>query len=192
MPPRPARQHVEAAVLLACYAGADGEAVAVLIRRAAHLGRDPGHVALPGGLVEPGEDLVATALREADEEVGLAPGAVEVLGPLEVVERPRRSGAVAAFVGLLAGRPELAPSPEEVEAVLEVPLAALLADGVAWEERWPLPASPPAVHRVRFFSCELLGDDLVWGVTARILWDLLDRVTRVATGGRPVPGARLD
>lgn len=188
-------------MLLACYGAApDGEATAVLIRRAAHLGRDPGHVALPGGLVEAGEDLLATALREADEEVGIDPAAVEVLGSLEVVERPRRSGAVAAFVGLLAARPVLSPSPGEVEAILEVPLATLLADGVAWEERWPLPAggpapAPPGMHRVRFFSCELLGDDLVWGVTARILWDLLERVSRAAAaaaGARPVSAPRLD
>lgn len=186
-------------MLLALYPDAAGQATALLIRRAAHLGRDPGHVALPGGLVEPDEDPLAAALREADEEIGLDPSAVDVLGPLDVVERPRR-GAVAAFVGLLAARPALVPSPDEVEAVLDVPLATLLADGVAWEERWPPTgrAAPATTHRsVRFFACDLLGDDLVWGVTARILWDLLERVERVAAAaadppGRPRPHARLD
>lgn len=190
-------------MLLALYPDAAGEATALLIRRAAHLGRDPGHVALPGGFVEPGEELLAAALREADEEIGLDPAAVDVLGPLDVVERPRR-GAVAAFVGLLAERPALVPSPDEVEAVLDVPLATLLSDGVAWEERWPLSSwdrdPAVAVRPVRFFACDLLGDDLVWGVTARILWDLLERVDRAdraaaddaGRAGRPRPHVRLD
>lgn len=189
-PPRPrqttrARQPVGAAVLVACYGdgtGEDGEASVVLIRRAAHLDRDPGHVALPGGLVEPGEAPEAAALREAEEEVGLDPARVELLGPLATVERPRDRRAVQPFVGLLPARPVLSPSPDEVEAVLEVPLADLLAEGVAWEERWPLPAASGAAHVVRFFACERLGEDLVWGVTAKILWDLLERIAAVRRG----------
>lgn len=177
------RRPVEAAVLVALYGdgrGEEGEATVVLIRRAAQLERDPGHVALPGGLVEPGEEPEAAALREAQEEVGLDPGSVEILGRLGIVERPRDRGSVAPFVGILPERPVLVPSPAEVEAVLEVPLALLLADGVAWEERWPLPGTgegPAPAHVVRFFAHDdALGHDLVWGVTARILWDLLERV----------------
>lgn len=182
----PVRQRVEAAVLVALYGdggGDEGEATVVLIRRSSLLERDPGHVALPGGFVEPGEEPRAAALREAEEEIGLDPGAVEILGRLATVERPRHQGSVAPFVGVLPGRPALLPSPDEVEAVLEVPLAHLLAEGVAWEERWPLAPGegPDAPGRlVRFFACETLGDDLVWGVTAKILWDLLERVVAPA------------
>lgn len=182
-PPRAAtRRPVEAAVLVALYGdgGDEGEATVVLIRRAAQLERDPGHVALPGGLVEPGEEPEAAALREAEEEVGLDPASVVILGPLATVERPRGRGAVAPFVGVLPARPVLVPSPAEVEAVLEVPLAFLLADGVAWEERWPVAGAGEAAgpaHVVRFFAHDdVLGHDLVWGVTAKILWDLLERV----------------
>ena len=115
---------------------------------------------------------------------GLDPARVEILGPLATVERPRGRGSVAPFVGVLPGRPVLVPSPAEVEAILEVPLSVLLADGVAWEERWPVGGaggqSGPA-HVVRFFAHDgVLGDDLVWGVTARILWDLLERVAAAA------------
>jgi 8-oxo-dGTP pyrophosphatase MutT (NUDIX family) len=173
----------EAAVLVALYgdgAGDDGEATAILIRRAAHLGHDPGHVAFPGGLIEPGELPEAAALREAEEEVGLDPASVELLGPLSAVDRPRRRRLVQPFVGVLGRRPTLVPSPAEVEAILEVSLAQLVADGIAWEERWPLPVGGgEAVHVVRFFACECLGEDLIWGVTAKILWDLLERVAAV-------------
>jgi 8-oxo-dGTP pyrophosphatase MutT (NUDIX family) len=181
LPPR--RQRAEAAVLVALYGdgpGGEGEATVVLIRRSAHLDRDPGHVALPGGFIEAGEDPLAAALREAEEEVGIDPSTVEILGRLDTVDRPRRRGSVVPFVGLLPGRPRLFPSPAEVEAILEVPLTYLVAEGVAWEERWPLvevPGGPSPAHVVRFFAHEAaLGDDLVWGVTARILWDLLERV----------------
>jgi len=169
---------LEAAVLVALYgdgSGEDAEAIVVLIRRSAHLERDPGHVALPGGIIEPGEEALGAALREAQEEVGIDPGAVEVVGQLGTVHRPRSAGSVVPFVGLLRTRPVLSPSPAEVEQVLEVPLASLLAEGVAWEELWPGLPDQPSPRPVRFFASKgALGDDLVWGVTARILWELLE------------------
>lgn len=177
-PGRPGDAHgarVDAAVLLAVFE-AEGETRAVLIRRSPHLQRDPGHVALPGGLVEPDEAPLAAALREAEEEIGLDPALVEIVGPLDVVHRQRFGDRIAPFVGLLAGRPALRPSPAEVEVTLEVPLAELLADGVGWEERWDIAGMRD--RPVHFFAApRVLGDDLVWGVTARILWDLLERVS---------------
>lgn len=168
-----AGQAPEAAVLLALYEEA-GEATALLIRRAAHLERDPGHVALPGGKVEPGEQPLAAALRESQEEVGLAPDLVEVLGALPPVLRNASDHVVLPFVAALPGRPALRPNPAEVEVVLEVSLAELAAEGVAWEEHW----ERPEPHPVRFFAVPLLGEDLVWGLTGRILWSLLEQVAR--------------
>ena len=168
---------VDAAVLAALFEQ-DGEAMLVLIRRAAALERDPGHVALPGGRVEPGEPALAAALREAHEEIGLDPAAVEVLGHLPPMRPHSAAHQIAPFIAALEDRPHLAPSPEEVEAVFEVPLFELLADGVAWEEHWGEDAAPEA-HRVCFFAVPSLGDDLLWGLTGRVVWELLELVATV-------------
>jgi len=167
---------VGAAVLVPIVAsespGATGASV-VLIRRAVDLDRDPGHVAFPGGRLEPGEDPLDAALRETEEEIGLARDAVQVKGLLDVVRR-RPGEHIAAYLGVLDSRPTLVPNAGEVESVLEVPLAALLADGVAWQERWSNGVEERSVH---FFADEaVLADDLVWGVSARILWGLLARL----------------
>lgn len=168
---------VDAAVLAALFEQ-DGEAMLVLIRRAADLERDPGHVALPGGRVEPGEPALSAALREAQEEIGLEPAMVEVLGHLPPVRRQNGAHHVAAFIAALESRPRLAPSPEEVEAVFEVPLFELLGDGVAWEEHWgDEPASE--AHPVCFFAAPSLGDDLLWGLTGRVVWQLLELIAAV-------------
>jgi 8-oxo-dGTP pyrophosphatase MutT (NUDIX family) len=161
-----------AAVLVPVFPDpASDEATLVLIRRAEHLARDPGHVAFPGGRVEPGERPERTALREAEEEVGLDPTAVELHGVIEVVERPAVDEQIAAFLGVVGVRPALAPSAAEVESVLEVPVAALLAEGVAWQELWWF---GEARRPMMFFADPLvLHDDLVWGMSARILWRVL-------------------
>ncbi len=176
----------DSAVLVPVYERND-EPVVVLIRRSDLLVRDPGHVAFPGGRIEPGESAVQAALREAEEEVDLRPSAVASTRSLGVyVRRDRR---VAAFLAMLDRRPRLRPDPGEVETLIEVPLGRLVADGVAWEERWggrpmyffafePEPGAPRDE-----LDSELAGD-LVWGLTAWILWEL---VTRLAV---PVPPAR--
>jgi 8-oxo-dGTP pyrophosphatase MutT (NUDIX family) len=165
-------RRVGAAVLVPVFAAPpDGEATVVLTRRSLSLQRDPGHVAFPGGRVEAGEAPADAALREAHEEVGLDPDDVEICGLVDVVGR-RAGEQIAAFLGVLPRPPALAPNASEVESVLEVPLAALLADGVAWQERWSVGQAERSVHF--FADAAVLGDDLVWGVSARILWRLLD------------------
>jgi 8-oxo-dGTP pyrophosphatase MutT (NUDIX family) len=152
-----------------------GELAVLLTRRASTLSLDPGNVAFPGGRLEHGEHPLEAALREAEEEIGLRPEAVEVLGALDLVERRRDGQRVASVVGLVRGEPELSPNAGEVEAVLVVPLSALFAEGAAWAEQWD-----ESRREMRFFSHPLvLGEDLVWGLTARILWDLLERLVGV-------------
>ncbi len=166
---------VGAAVLVPVVAPGTRGATVVLIRRSVDLVRDPGHVAFPGGRLETGEPPLEAALREAEEEIGLRREAVEERGLVDVVRR-RRGERIAAFLGLLASRPELVVNSGEVESVLEVPIEVLLADGVAWEERWSDGVEERSVH---FFADHgTLGEDLVWGVTARILWSLFARCAR--------------
>jgi len=147
--------------------------VVVLTRRAATLVREPGTVAFPGGRREPGEHPLDTALREAEEEIGLGRDDVEILGALPAVERRRDGERVAVYVGLVEGAATLAPNAEEVDVVLEAPLVRLYEEGVAWEESW---GGPGDERPVRFFaSGQFLGNDLVWGLSAAILWELLLR-----------------
>lgn len=173
---------VTAAVLLAAFEGADGQASVILTRRSGLLVEDPGHVALPGGRLAHGEDPADAALREAGEEVALDVGCVEAVVPLGAYVRgAARSGAVAsvaAYAAFLTCRPELVASEAEVEAIMEVPVAGLLLEDVAWQERWSSDAG--LAHDVAFFASEaILGEDLVWGLTARILWTLLEALGTV-------------
>ena len=111
------------AVLLAFFADGDSIRI-VLTRRSADLAEHPGQIAFPGGRLEPGEDWIAAALREAHEEIGLAPEAVEVLGPLD----DAWSGAghhIVPVVGWLEASPRLRADPGEVAEILLVDVDTL-------------------------------------------------------------------
>jgi 8-oxo-dGTP pyrophosphatase MutT (NUDIX family) len=152
-------------VLVPCDERDSDSAVSVvLIRRAAHLRANPGEVAFPGGRIELGEDPLAAALREAEEEVALTTDAVEVLGELSSLARPRRSAPILPFVGAARGRPALEPNPDEVDCVLVVPLAELVTPGRYWQERWDRAGDP--AWTMHFFD---LGEDVIWGATAEML-----------------------
>ena len=165
-PPRPA------AVLVPLFEE-DGETRIILTRRSAHLRHHTGEVSFPGGRLEPGEEAVAAALREASEEVGLDPGQVEILGQLAPLTTMSSAAAITPFVGVLPTRPVLHPNPAEVELAFDVALADLLADGVFREERWNL---PDRIDRPMYFYD--LPDDIVWGATARVLTELLVLLTQ--------------
>lgn len=170
----PGRRARPAAVLCALWdepAPAGPAAHVLLTRRSRRLRTHTGEVSFPGGRLEPGEEPLAAALREAHEETGLDPGLVEVVGTLSPVTTPTSGAGITPFVGVLPGRPATAPNPAEVDAVLLVPLAELWAPGVHREERWPVAGG--GSHAVTFF--ELVGDT-VWGATARMLRELLDRL----------------
>jgi 8-oxo-dGTP pyrophosphatase MutT (NUDIX family) len=98
----------------------------LLTERTAHLSTHSGQVAFPGGRTDPGDaDAAATALREAHEEVGLAPGSVEVLGSLPIYVTGS-AFIVTPVVGLVRPGGALHPNPHEVADVFEVPLDFLL------------------------------------------------------------------
>lgn len=173
--PRP-----DAAVLIPLFER-DGETAAVLIRRSLALMSNPGDVAFPGGRLDPGERAIDAALREAEEEIGLSPGSVSVLGRLPVVKRARGRERIVAYVGTLPAEPSLRPEPGEVDAVLTVLLSDLAAEGVYWEEEWQIPGEGSRL--LPFFAhAEALGDDVVWGMTAVLIRALLTAV--LAPGGR--------
>jgi 8-oxo-dGTP pyrophosphatase MutT (NUDIX family) len=154
----------------------DGETHVVFIKRPETMSTHKGEIAFPGGKLDPAfdTDLRSAALREAREEIGLDPGVVEVVARLTGVATAASRFTITPFVGFLATRPSLTPSPAEVVRVLEVPLSVLFDDSVYHEERWDSFQPDMAVY---FFD---LPDETVWGATARILTDLLTRL--VTTG----------
>jgi len=158
----------DAAVLVALYLDA-GRLHAVFTKRREDLRRHPGEISFPGGRHDDTDaDLQATALREAEEEIGLPPAAVRVLGALQPTPTIVTSYAVYPFVGLIEPGLAWTLSAREVSAVLELSLDDLLAGyGRRWLVRRGIPIRTDTY---------VVGDDLIWGATARILADLFDRI----------------
>lgn len=158
-----------AAVLVLVYPDEDGEARVLLTERTDGDGAHAGEVSFPGGAEEPGDaDLVATALREAAEEVGLdaAAAGVRIVGTFPPLTIPVSSFEVTPVVAVADRRPELAPSPAEVARILEAPVRAFLPTGeLMWVER-----------EIRGFGLRYAAYPVegvaVWGMTARVLGGL--------------------
>jgi 8-oxo-dGTP pyrophosphatase MutT (NUDIX family) len=145
----------------------DGEPHLLLTRRPQHMRHHPGQLSVPGGRIEPGEDARAAALREAREEIGLDPAEAEVLGRLSETIVLQSAFRLTPWVASVPYPYPYRAEPREVEEILHVPLSALLAPGVHRVE--PREAYGMNVD-VHFFT---LGRDLLWGATARIVWELL-------------------
>ena len=161
----------KAAVLAALYVD-DGHLHAVFTRRRDDLRSHAGEISFPGGRRDAGENLRDTALREAEEEIGLPRDHVEILGALEPTPTVATNYAVYPFVGLIEPGFDWVPSPHEVEQVLELRLADLRA---AHSRRRLMHRGIP--FRTDVYS---VGEGLViWGATARIVGDLLARVNPV-------------
>lgn len=155
-----------AAVLVLFYPGEDGMARVILTERVDRGGHHSGEVSFPGGSAEPGDaDLVATALREANEEVGLDADAagVRVLGTLGVRWIPVSNFAVTPVVAVAARRPSLVAQRDEVAAILEPPVAAFLPDAETIEVERDIRG-----WRVRYAAYPVDGLG-VWGMTAMVL-----------------------
>ena len=143
-------------------------------KRQDDLRRHPGEISFPGGRYEEGErDLSATALREAQEEIGLPTDAVEIVGALQPTPTIATGYAVYPFVGLIDPGQTWTPSAREVAEVLELPLDALLA---GYGRRRLIRRGVP----IRT-DTYVVGDHLIWGATARILADLFDRIGPLLT-----------
>ncbi len=157
---------VRAAVLVPLFEY-DHAAHVVLTRRRSDLRRHAGQVSFPGGRMEPGEDSLAAALREAEEEIGLDQARVDVLGRLDDTLVLVTGFHLTPWVGLVPYPYPYQPHPGEVEEILYVPLAALTNPGVhRTEER----EAYGELHLVHFFHLPALT---IWGATARILDKLL-------------------
>ena len=159
----------DAAVLVALFTREDAPHV-VLTRRRDDLRRHAGEISFPGGRQDDDEDLRTTALREAHEEIGLPPDAVQLIGALQPTPTIATNYAVYPFVGVIEDRHAWTPSDAEVEAVLELSLADIAS---GYERRRLVRRGVP--FRTDTY---VVDDHLIWGATARILTDLLERLER--------------
>ncbi|HWB69014.1 MAG TPA: CoA pyrophosphatase [Solirubrobacterales bacterium] len=160
----------EAAVLLALYGWPQRPGL-ILTERRADLRRHAGEISFPGGRRDEGDaGLLATALREAQEEIGLDPAAVALRGALPPTSTFVTGYRIHPFVGLVPNPRELGlePNPAEVETVLTFSLEAL-SEGYGMRRlvRRGVPLHLPTYE---------VDGHLIWGATARILGELLDRL----------------
>lgn len=182
---------VAAAVLVALVppalppASGQGGWYLLLTRRTEGLSTHAGELSFPGGRLEPGEASLTAALREADEELGIEPAAVTILGALPAVDTRVSGYSIRPWVGVLeasaAGR--LRPNPAEVAAVIKMSLADLAAPGARREQRF--------IRGRRLITSPAfdVAGVTVWGASARIVHDLLARIDpagRRGAGADPV------
>ena len=163
-----APQHRRACVLIPLIRTSGGYSI-LFTRRSENLAAHGGQIAFPGGVVEPGETLEEAAVREAEEEVGIRPAGVEIIGRLD--DLVTHSGfLVAPFAGVIHEPVEYVLQESEVVEVFEVPMEALLD------------VRNPEVRYVPFRRKEFpayfyrYGDYEIWGLTGRMVKAFLDLV----------------
>jgi 8-oxo-dGTP pyrophosphatase MutT (NUDIX family) len=155
-----------AAALLLIYPHEDAWHVPLTVRGSG-LRHHTGQVSLPGGRLDyPGEPVEDAALREAYEEIGVAPGEVDILGRLTSIPVIVSGHLLQPVLGVAARRPEFTIAEYEVERLIELPVSRLLQpDAVAWEERVRM-IPPHGMMNVPYFEVD---GARVWGATAMIL-----------------------
>jgi 8-oxo-dGTP pyrophosphatase MutT (NUDIX family) len=158
------------AVLLPFYE-IEGRLHVMFTRRTDRVAHHKGQISFPGGARDPGDStLLQTALRESSEEVGIDPGALEVLGALDDVLTTSSRYVVTPFVAALERRPVLKVNPEEVEQVIEMPFQVLL-EGLGCREECLLVDGVP-----RWTTACHFNGNVIWGATAKMLRQFADLV----------------
>jgi len=171
---------IPAAVLVPLYE-AGGEPHLVLTRRRSDLRRHAGEISFPGGRRdEEDADLAETALREAEEEIGLPREQASLLGELPPTSTFATGYVIHPFVARVPAGLKWLPSAREVDAVLELSLAQVRS------------SSTRTVIKRRGFTFEtdayIVGDDVIWGATARIIEHLLERLALGLPGAPALSG----
>jgi 8-oxo-dGTP pyrophosphatase MutT (NUDIX family) len=166
---------VPAAVLVPIYRDG-GASHLVLTRRRSDLRRHAGEISFPGGRRDPADlSLETTALREAEEEIGLPRERVELIGPLPPTSTFATGFQIHPFVGVIPPGVAWRLSPREVDAVLELPLAEIRAGRTVTRLQR---------RGINFLTdAYVVGEHLIWGATARIIEHLLGRLDD--TGEQP-------
>ncbi|WP_316928843.1 NUDIX hydrolase [Salinimicrobium xinjiangense] len=165
----------DAAVLAVFYPGLRKETKFVLILRKTYKGVHSNQVGFPGGRVEvEDENLMHTALRETEEEVGIPRHEVEVVRELSRLYIPPSNFWVYPFMGVMKRTPVLVPQEDEVESVLEIELKDFLCDSCLTTQT--LSTSYAKEIEVPAF---ILNGHVVWGATAMMLSEMKDILKQV-------------
>jgi 8-oxo-dGTP pyrophosphatase MutT (NUDIX family) len=164
LPPVADSATLRAAVLVPLYEDS-GDLRMVLTRRPDNMRTHAGDVVFPGGMIDPDDEgPVATAIREAWEEVGLPPDHVEVLGGLDPVSTRSARMQIAPVVARIERPRELRPEPGEVDVIIEPTVTELLEDDAWRTEDWH-------GHELWFYE---FPEGILWGATARMVRTLLE------------------
>jgi 8-oxo-dGTP pyrophosphatase MutT (NUDIX family) len=157
------------AAVLVLFVYRDGVPSLVFGKKTEGVPHHKGQFSFPGGVVQSSDaSAIDAALREAREEIGLEPGAVEVLGLFDDVPTTVTNFVITPVLGLAVGEPAFRPDGREIERVIEIPLGHLLRPDAFRVEQW----EREGVRRPVVFVA--YGEDVVWGTTGRILRELLD------------------
>lgn len=164
-------RRIGAVLVIVCCKGAEPHIV--LTRRSQEVALHKGEISFPGGAREAqDETLLATALREGQEELGVDLRGAQILTKLDDAPTAVSNFIVSPYVAFLEAVPQFRPEPSEVSEVIVVPLTALLDPAAIGEEEWP--AGGPG-YRLQYF---LYGSHRIWGATARILRQFLELYSR--------------
>lgn len=135
-----------------------------LIKRPDYEGMHSGQISFPGGKAEPGEDFITTALREGNEEIGIDPQAVRIIGRLSDFFVIPSNFMVTPVIGYVASKPILTPDPVEVAKILHGDVESILPDSVILERE--ITAARTFQMKAPHFEIE---NEIVWGATAMML-----------------------
>lgn len=169
---------MDAAVIVAIFA--DRPHGVVFVERGAHLRRNAGQIGLPGGIADPADEANATttALRELQEELGVSPQRVRVVGQLPEHRQVSTHLSVTPIVGVLEPHTPLTIDQVETTGAFTVPLEAIVTEGAIREDRRTSIAHGRTAYALNYHGHR------IWGLTARILkafadsWNVADSELR--------------
>ena len=154
------------AVLVGLFESSNG-VEAILTRRSQNLTNHRGEISFPGGRLDAGECVLQAALRETQEEIGLSPEDVEVVGELNSMATVVSNSHIVPIVGRYRIPPKLHAVNSEVDRVFSVPLSELVRTDTYSQEHWIF---DDREFQINFFY---LDDETIWGATARILFQVM-------------------
>jgi len=167
-------ENARKAGVLVLFYPSNGSVNLVFIKRNEYPGVHSGQISFPGGGWEEGDqDMIATALREAEEEIGVARDSVIPIGNLSDLYIPPSNFLVTPVIGYTDRRPDFRPDPDEVDQVLEIALEKILDKATRQEKE--ITIFPAIKSKV---PCYYAEGSVIWGATAMILSELNDAINQ--------------
>ncbi len=149
----------------------DSKTKVIFIRRSNYVGIHAGQIAFPGGRFEDKDiELKNTALREVQEEIGIPPNEIELLGRLSDIYLPPSNFNLSVFVGFLTQKPVYQPDSREVAEVIEVDMDNFYAENVIQEKEFFVPSNNYSVV-APYYNVK---NAEIWGASAMVMTELMD------------------